>query len=348
MRRFLSAILSVILIFGASTAHTPASVAAKPIKSNFTKMSDLLAAFKAKGVTCSPYTKTPAELVIEEGKCKFRGVEILIDLWPKTRTAKDVADGTKKLAAVQIEFGVWPSGSKVFVFYTNNYVLSMDGVMPDTRKVEKVANVLKKRLGIKYTIGTGKKIGSKVKNESPNPLPTPSKTPAPPLKGTWTKPFGWDGTITYQGFKLSLTSFETKITEKLCKAKNELERATPDDNDLIVSGEICPQAYEGKFNAGKAESDEYAVLNVKYKNETQEIGYPGPFTFFFKIADAQGKIFETVLLTYEDSKSMSIDAVPGATVSTSVYFQLPKNFISEGSKIEVSTGWENFYWAIEP
>ena len=154
MRRLLSAILSVILILGASTAPTPASAAAKPIKSNFTKMSNLLAAFKAKGVTCSPYTKTPAELVIEEGKCKFQGIEILIDLWPKTSTAKDFADGMKKLAAVQIEFEAWPSGSKVFVFYTNNYVLSMDGVMPDTNKVEKVAKVLQKKLGIKYAVGS--------------------------------------------------------------------------------------------------------------------------------------------------------------------------------------------------
>lgn len=346
MRRFLSIILAALIISGG--VFSPASAAPKPVKSNFTKMSDLLASFKVKGVTCSPYTKTPAELVIEEGKCRFQGSDILIDLWPKEKTAKDIADAMRKVAAYYIETDFWPAGSKMFIFSSNNYTLLIDGLAPEIKKAKKVANVLQERLGIKYTIGTGKKIGSKVKNESLNPLPTPSKTPAPPLKGTWTKPFGWDGTITYQGFKLSLTSFETKITEKLCKAKYELERATPDDNDLIVSGEICPQAYEGKFNAGKAELDEYAVLNVKYKNETQEIGYPGLFTFFFKVADAQGRIFETVLLTYEDSKSMSIDAVPGATVSTSVYFQLPKNFISEGSKIEVSTGWEKFYWAIEP
>lgn len=56
--------------------------------------------------------------------------------------------------AVQIEFEAWPSGSKVFVFYTNNYVLSMDGVMPDTNKVEKVAKVLQKKLGIKYAVGS--------------------------------------------------------------------------------------------------------------------------------------------------------------------------------------------------
>jgi len=154
MRRLLSASLSVILILGASAASTPASAAAKPIKSNFTKMSDLLAAFKANGVTCSPYAKTPAKLVIEEGSCKFQGVEVLIDLWAKAGTAKDFADGMKKMTAIQIEYEVWPPGSKMFIFYTNNYVLSLNGVMPDTNKVEKVAKILQKKLGIKYAVGS--------------------------------------------------------------------------------------------------------------------------------------------------------------------------------------------------
>ena len=240
-----------------------------------------------------------------------------------------------------------PAGSESYIFYTNNYTLNIDGIAPDMAKAKNVANVIQKKISIKYVVGKAKKIEKSSKADNSNPVPSPSKSPPAPVAGTWAKPFGWDGMITYKGFKLSLSSFEIKVTEKLCKAKNELERATPEDNDFIVSGEICPQAYEGKFNAGKAESDEYAVLNLNYKNETQEIDYPGSSTFFFKVADAQGKIFETVLLTYEDSKSMSINAVPGATVSTSVYFQLPKNFISEGSKIEVSTGWEKFYWAIK-
>jgi len=342
MRRLLSTILSVILILGPSMAPTPASAATKPIKSNFTKMSDLLAAFKAKGVTCLPYTKTPAEYVTEEGVCQFLGTKILIDLWPTTGNAKSFFSALKKMPALTL-----PAGSESYIFYTNNYTLNIDGIAPEMTKAKNVANVIQKKLGIKYVVGKAKKIENSSKADNSNAAASPSKSPATTVAGTWAKPFGWDGSITYQGFKLSLTSFETRITEKLCKAKNDLERATPDDNDLIVSGEICPQSFEGKFNASKAESDEYAVLNLKYKNETQEIGYPGPFTFFFKISDAQGKIFETVLLTYEDSKSMSINAVPGATVSTSVYFQLPKNFISEGSKIEVSTGWEKFYWAIK-
>lgn len=154
IKRSLAAVVGLLLIFTSFVAPSAASAAAKPVKTNFTKMSDLLSTLKAKGVTCSPYSKTPAELVIEEGKCQFQGVEILIDLWPKAKTAKDFADSMKKVAAYYIETEFWPAGSKMFIFYTNNYILSIDGVMPGTAKAEKVAKLMEKKLGIKYVIGS--------------------------------------------------------------------------------------------------------------------------------------------------------------------------------------------------
>ena len=153
IRRLLAAVLGLLLTLTSLVAPATAIAAAKPVKTNFTKMSDLLGTLKAKGITCSPYSKTPAELVIEEGKCQFQGIEILIDLWPNAKTAKDFAEGMKKIPAVQIEYEMWPPGSKMFIFYTNNYILSIDGVMPDTAKAEKVAKIVEKKLGIKYVIG---------------------------------------------------------------------------------------------------------------------------------------------------------------------------------------------------
>lgn len=153
IRRSLAAVLGLLLTLTSLVAPGTAFAAAKPVKTNFTKMSDLLGTLKAKGITCSPYSKTPAELVIEEGKCQFQGVEILIDLWPKAKTAKDFSGSMKKMAAYYIETEFWPAGSKMFIFYTNNYILSIDGVMPDTSKAEKVAKIIEKKLGIKYVIG---------------------------------------------------------------------------------------------------------------------------------------------------------------------------------------------------
>lgn len=153
MKRTLASTFGLILAMSTLIIPTEANAASKPVKTNFTKMSDLLGSLKAKGVTCSPYAKTPAELVIEEGTCQFQGVEILIDIWPKAKTAKDFSESMKKVAAYYIETDFWPKGSKMFIFYTNNYILSIDGVVPDTAKAESVAKVLQKKLGIKYIVG---------------------------------------------------------------------------------------------------------------------------------------------------------------------------------------------------
>ena len=340
MRRTFSVSLAVLLI--STGVISPASAAAKPIKTNFTNMANLLNALEAKGVSCTSYSKTPAEYVIEEGVCQFRGIRILIDLWPTTNYAKQFFGALKKMPALLL-----PAGSKSFIFYTNNYTLSIDGIPPDIAKARNVSKVIQKKLGINYVVGKAKTIDAKTKTDKSNSTPSPSKSPVAPTAGTWAKPFGWDDSITESGFKLRLTSFETGITEELCQKRKVLEDANPDNRDLILVGEICPQAYEDRFNADLAKSNDYAVLNLQYTNETQEIGYPGSFSLFFKVADSQGKIHGTVLLSYQDSKSLEIDAIPGATVSTAVYFQLPKNFSSKGAKIEVSTGFDKFYWEIK-
>ncbi len=339
MKRFLSISLFTLLL--SVGVLSPVNAAAKPIKTNFTNMPDLLNAMKAKGVSCTSYTKTPAEYVIEEGVCQFQGMKVLIDLWPTTSNAKSFLDALKKMPALLL-----PAGSESFIFYTNNYTLSIDGIPPDVTKAKSAANIIQKKLGIKYVVGKAKAVKSKTKTQEPKPAPSTSKSPTAQVAGSWAKPFGWDAAITESGFKLRLTSFKTNVTEELCKAKKELEDATPDNNNLILVGEICPQAFDDRFNSNKAKSEDYAILNLQYTNETQEIGYPRSFSLFFKVADSQGKIYETVLLSYQDSKSLEIDAVPGATVSTEVYFQLPKSFTSKGSKIEVSTNSGNFYWSI--
>jgi hypothetical protein len=151
MRRLISIALAALLFTNGFISLSFA--AEKPIKSNFSRMSELLNAMKAKGVNCSNYAKTPAELVIEEGTCQYRGVEILIDLWPNSKTAKDFAKAMPKVAAYFIETEFWPEGSKMFVFYSNNFHLSINAVAPDTKKPAEVAKVLQKKLGIKYVVG---------------------------------------------------------------------------------------------------------------------------------------------------------------------------------------------------
>jgi len=340
MRRSLSAILGLLLILGASAAPT-AAAEAKPIKSNFTKMPDLLAAFKAKGVSCSRYSKTPAEYVIEEGVCQFQGVRVLIDLWPTTNYAKSFFGALKKMPALSL-----PEGSKAFIFYTNNYTLNIDGIPPYVAKAKKVANVIQKKLGIKYVVGKAKKIDNITKTDNSSPAPSPSKSPVVQVAGTWAKPFGWDATIKDEGFKYRLTSFQANATKALCELQAKRAQGDPDDYDLIMTGDLCPQSGD-QYLASAATAYEYAVLNLEYTNETQKISYPGSFSVFFKIADAKGKIYETVLLSYQDSRALKIDAVPGAVVPTSVYFKLPKDFVAEGSKIEVSTWNGTFYWSIK-
>lgn len=346
MNRLLSSLISLLLFFTAIAVPAPASAAAKPIKSNFTKMTDLLASLKAKGVTCSPYKKTPAELVIEEGKCRFQGTDILIDLWPKEKTAKDFADAMKKVAAYYIEIEFWPVGSKMFIFYSNNYILSIDGLTPEIGNAEKVANVIQKRLGIKYTVGTSKKIESKVKNDSVNPLPTPSKTPAPPLKGTWASPFTFGERIKNRGFSFQPISIETGVTTKVCADSAKREQDFPDDWDYSVTGALCPQS-GSQYSADQAKIDDYAKFTFEYKNETDQINYPGDYLVRFRVTDSQGKIYKTVLISYEDSKSLSIDVVPGGSVMTSVFFQLPRTFKKEGARLEMDFfDGEPTYWFI--
>jgi hypothetical protein len=176
--------------------------------------------------------------------------------------------------------------------------------------------------------------------------PTPSASPSVAVLGSWTKPFSWDATIKDEGFVYRLTSFQANATKVLCDLKAKRAEANPDDYDLILGGDLCPQSMD-QYSSSAAMVFEYAVLNLEYTNETQQISSPGLFSIYFKIADANGKIYETVLLSYQDSKSLSIDAVPGATVPTSVYFKLPRDFVAQGSKIEVSSWNGRYYWSLK-
>ena len=111
-------------------------------------MKDLLASMKARGVVCDTYKKTPAELVIEEGVCSIMGENVLIDLWAKNSIAKDFADASLGIPKVN-------GGGKTYVFYTNNFHLIIDETTyaKPNNKVFAVANLLQKRLGLKYRIG---------------------------------------------------------------------------------------------------------------------------------------------------------------------------------------------------
>ena len=142
-----TALLLSVSLFSVSLA-LPAFAGAKPIKSNFLKMSDLLASMKAKGIVCDTYKKTPAELVIEEGICSIMGESVLIDLWAKNSTAKDFADAMLGIPKVM-------GGGKTYVFYSNNFILSIDETTyaKPNNKVLAVANLLQKKLGIKYRVG---------------------------------------------------------------------------------------------------------------------------------------------------------------------------------------------------
>ena len=126
----------------------PAFAGAKPIKSNFSNMKDLLASMKAKGIVCETYKKTPAELVIEEGVCSIMGENVLIDLWAKNSIAKDVADAQLGVPKVM-------GGGKTYAFYSNNFNLTIDETTyaKPNNKVLEVANLLQKKLGIKYRVG---------------------------------------------------------------------------------------------------------------------------------------------------------------------------------------------------
>ena len=146
-------VFTLTLVFGlSSTSYSTA--APKSMNNDFKSMPELLAAMKSRGIVCEKYEKTPAELVIEEGKCQFQGVEILIDLWKKGVSTKEFAKGMTGIPKVNIEYEVWPKGSKIFAFYMKNYNFSINGIAPDVAKSEKVAKLWKKKLGVPYLIGS--------------------------------------------------------------------------------------------------------------------------------------------------------------------------------------------------
>jgi hypothetical protein len=196
-----------------------------------------------------------------------------------------------------------------------------------------------------------KNIYNEVKSKTPaKPKPTPSATPSPSpsiaVAGTWAKPFSWDATIEENGFPLQLNSFEQGKTEAICKKKAELIAASPNDYNLEILGELCPLA-ENRFNPDAAKESDYSVLNLSYTNKNEKIDSPSRFLYKIRISDSQGKIYEPEFITEMDGQSLSIDAIPGGTISTTVYFQLPKSFNPVGARIEVGVYDKTYYWLIK-
>lgn len=196
-----------------------------------------------------------------------------------------------------------------------------------------------------------KNISNEVKSKAPTkPKPTPSATPSPTpsvgIAGTWVKPFSWDATIEENGFPLQLNSFEQGKTESICKKKAELIAASPNNYNLEILGELCPLA-ENKFNADAAKESDYAVLNLSYTNKNETIDSPSRFLYKIRVTDSLGKIYEPEYITEMDGQSLSIDAIPGGTISTTVYFQLPKSFNPVGARIEVAAYDKTYYWLIK-
>lgn len=221
-------------------------------------------------------------------------------------------------------------------------------VIPESRAT---AKKLTKPLGGKLTVFcNSKNIINETKTDFSEPAPTPSVKPSPTpsvaIAGTWSKPFSWDATIEDMGFPLKLDSFEQGQTESICKKKAELIAASPDNYDLEILGELCPLV-ANKYNAGVAKNYDYAVLNLSYTNKTDKIGSPSRFLYKIKIADSQGKIYEPEYITDMDKNSLSVDAIPGGTISTTVYFQLPKSFNPVGARIEVEALTQTYYWLIK-
>jgi hypothetical protein len=261
--------------------------------------------------------------------CEVSGEQVSIEVYP----AKYWKDIQKLVCSFDVGF-IAVSDNKSWM------------VSPESRAT---AKKLVKPLGGKLTVFcNANNIINETKTTTSSSGSSPSSTPTPsaPVAGTWAKPFSWDATIKDEGFKYRLTSFQANVTKTLCELQAKRAQGDPDDYDLILSGDLCPQSGD-QYSTKSASAYEYAVLNLEYTNETQQISYPGSISVFFKIADTKGQIFETVLLSYEDSKSLSINAVPGATVSTSVYFKLPKDFAAQGSRIEVSTWSKKYYWTIK-
>lgn len=183
---------------------------------------------------------------------------------------------------------------------------------------------------------------------SPSPSPSPSAIPAAPVAGSWANPFDWSATIKESGFKYQLLGFQTGRTVAVCAKEAKYLEENPYEFGAEIDGDLCPQS-QSQYSENEAKTSEYAVLTLEYTNEGKEISYPGKYSLAFKIADSQGKIYEPVLVTYRNSKSLEINVVPGGKVTTTVYFKLPKTFKNEGSRLEVElfsllTG--KFYWSI--
>ena len=109
-------------------------------------MKELLASMKAKGIVCDTYEKTPAEGAIEEGVCSIMSKNVLITLVAENSFAKDLADAS--VIRPDINFG-----GRIYVFYSNNFRLMIKDPKRNNKLLE-VSNLLQKKLGIKYRVGT--------------------------------------------------------------------------------------------------------------------------------------------------------------------------------------------------
>lgn len=319
-----SAPIAIVIAMGLTTANSPVAMAA-PVTAQ-----TLSAKISKAGLGCKKIIeKTTMLFSGTRWICEVENEKVSIEVYP-SKYWKDV----QKLAC-SFDLG--------FIAVSDNKSWL---VSPESRAT---AKKLVKPLGGKLTVFCNpKNIINETKTDfgDSSSIPNTSASPSAATSGTWAKPFSWDATVKDGGFKYKLTSFQANVTKALCELRAKQALANPDDYDLLLSGDLCPQSEES-YSASAADTFEYAVLNLEYTNETQEISYPGSFSVFFKVADAKGQIYETVLLSYKDSKSLSISAVPGASVQTSVFFKLPKSFTTEGSRIEVSTWSGKSYWAIK-
>jgi hypothetical protein len=318
------ATLTLFMAFGLLSLNSPIASAA-PVTAQ-----SLASKISKAGLGCKTIIEKTSMLFSgTKWVCEVSGERVSIEIYP-TKYWKDV----QKLAC-SFDMG--------FIAVSDNKSWF---VSPESRAT---AKKLVKPLGGKLTVFCNpKNIINETKTDLSDPVssPTASPTTAAAISGTWSKPFSWTATVKDNGFKYKLNSFQANVTKSLCDQRAKQEVANPDDFDLGLTGDLCPESGD-QFSASAASAFEYAVLNLEYTNETQEISYPGSFSVFFKIADSKGQIFETALLSYKDSKSLSISAVPGATVQTSVIFKLPKGFVTQGSRIEVSTWMNKYYWEIK-
>jgi hypothetical protein len=314
-----------ILPTASAVTVTPQSLASKINKS---------------GLGCKKITDKTAMLFSgTKANCEAQGEKVSIEVYPE----KYWKDALKMACAFGIGF--------IAVSNNKSWMVSAES--------RATAKKLVKPLGGKLTVFCNSKniINEKktepnspepVSSSSPSPSPSPSASPAVAVAGSWAKPFDWSATIKESGFKYQLLGFQTGQTAAVCTKEAKYLEENPYEFGAEIDGDLCPQS-ESVYSESEAKTNEYAVLTLDYTNEGKEISYPGKYSLAFKIADSQGKIFEPVLVTYRNSKSLEINVVPGGKVTTTVYFKLPKTFKNEGSRIEVElfsllTG--KFYWSI--